>query len=124
MHTGRILLVDDDPDHLLISSTILRAQGYNTAALPGCDDMAVLLDLIGDFRPDLILMDHDMKGFCGTDLTRMLKSHADFDAIPIIYFSGREDIVQIAETSGADGYLSKPFKSPDLVEMVGKYLPV
>jgi two-component system cell cycle response regulator DivK len=107
-HEKRILLIDDDIDHLLICNLILRRRGYEVLTLAGCEKMDELVKAVETFLPDLIFLEHDMRGICGMDLARMLKSHDSFKSIPVIYFSGRDDIVRLAKQAGADNYLRKP----------------
>lgn len=118
----RILLIDDDLDHLLICNIVLRRKGYEVLTLAGCEKMEELEEAVGTFRPELIFLEHDMRGICGMDLIRMLKSHSEFKKIPVIYFSGRDDIVQLAKQAGADNYLRKPFVVDGLIDMVRRYL--
>jgi len=88
----------------------------------GCEDMEDLRATIRTFQPDLIYMDHDMKHICGDDLTRMLKAHPEFKAIPVIYFTGRSDIEELARKAGANGYFKKPFEIAGLLETTRIYL--
>ena len=118
----RILLIDDDPDHLILCNVTLRKRGYEVMALPGCENTDDLQEVMESFAPDLIFMDHDMHGICGADLARFLKSRPEYSETPIIYFSGRDDIVQLAKEAGADGYLRKPFESGSLIGMAESYL--
>jgi len=118
----RILLIDDDYDHLLTCSLILQRRGYEVLTLAGCEKMEELSAAVGTFKPGLIFMEHNMRGICGMDLTQMLKSHSEFKKIPVIYFSHRDDITQLAKQAGADGYLRKPFEVDGLINITGKYL--
>ncbi|MBS1664542.1 MAG: response regulator [Bacteroidetes bacterium] len=119
----RILLIDDDYDNLLACNLILQRRGFNVLTLPGCEKMDDLTDVLQTFQPQLIFMEHDMRGICGPDLTKMLKSNSEFKHIPIIYFSGRDDIASLAEQTKADGYLNKPLKVDTLMGITYKYLP-
>ena len=118
----RILLVDDDHDHLLVCNLILRRRGYDVLTMAGCERMDELAEAVEDFEPDLIFMDHDMRGICGTDLTRMLKSHPIYRTIPVVYFSGRDDIAELAKLTQADGHLAKPLEAERLVRIAGEFL--
>lgn len=118
----RILLIDDDLDHLLICNLLLRRDGYEVRTLAGCENMEELAKAVGTFQPDLIFLEHDMRGICGMDLTQMLKSHSVFKKIPVIYFSGRDDIALLAKQAGADSYLRKPLDVGSLMDMAQKYL--
>jgi len=118
----RILLIDDDYDHLLTCNLILQKRGYEVLTLAGCEKMEELITAAETFRPGLIFMEHNMRGICGMDLTQMLKSHPEFKKIPVIYFSHQDDIVQLAKQAGADGYLRKPIQVDGLIDITSKYL--
>jgi DNA-binding response OmpR family regulator len=118
----RILLIDEDFDHLLICSLFLQREGYEVRSMAGCEKMDDLIEMVGSFRPDLIFMDHDMRGICGMDLTKMLKSLEEFSGIHIIYFTDRSDIVKLANEAGADGYFRKPFDTNSLIGFTRRYL--
>src|SRR5580700_5201643 len=107
-----ILLVDDDVDHLCICSLILRRQNYVVLTLAGCNKMEELLEAVLAFRPGLIFMDHDMPGVCGIDATRMLKADPQSKSIPVIYFSGQDNVDKLAAEAGADDFLRKNFYMP------------
>ena len=116
-NTRRIVIVDDDADHLLISKLILERRGYDVLTLNNCNE---LIDQIRLFQPALIFMDHTMPAMTGLEATRLIKSVADCKDIPVIYFSIREDIKALAAEAGADDWLSKPFNLDDLVNKTGK----
>lgn len=121
--TKRILLIDDDFDHLLSCNLLLQKNGYKVLTMAGCEKMEELLETVAAFKPQLIFMEHDMRGICGMDLARMLKSQQEFSPIPIIYFSGRQDIVQLASQAGANDYFRKPYEIDGLIAIASKYLP-
>jgi CheY-like chemotaxis protein len=118
----RILLIDDDYDHLLVCNLILQREGYRVLTMAGCKEMDELTESVETFRPDLIFMEHDMRGICGTDLTRMLKSRPEYAGIPIIYFSGRQDIVELTKQTGANGYFKKPYEVDGLLAVTRRYM--
>jgi CheY-like chemotaxis protein len=117
-----ILLVDDDIDHLCICSLILRRQNYVVLTLAGFNKMEELLEAVRAFRPGLIFMDHDMPGVCGIDVTRMLKADPLAKSIPVIYFSGQDNVDKLAAEAGADDFLRKNFYMPKLLEITAKYM--
>jgi len=118
----RILIVDDDPDHLLICNLLFRRRGYEVLPLLGCDPFEVLTDAIDSFKPALIFMDHFMPGVSGLDAIKILKSHPVYRFIPIIYFSVHGDLALIAKEAGADGYFQKPFQSAELMKIAEKFV--
>ena len=116
-----VLLVDDDVDHLYICSLILRRQNYAVRTLAGCNKMEDLLETVRAFRPRLIFMDHDMPGVGGLDATRTLKSDPLLKSIPIVYFSGQDNVDQLAAAAGADDFLRKNVYMPKLLEIAARY---
>lgn len=116
-----ILLVDDDVDHLCLCSLILRRQNFTVRTLAGFNAPDQLLQTVRDFQPELIFMDHDMPGIGGFDATRILKSDPQSHSIPVIYFSGQDDVARLAAAAGADGFLKKSLYVPMLLELAAKY---
>jgi CheY-like chemotaxis protein len=116
----KILLVDDDLDHLSICKLILTNRGYNILVLWNTD---VLVEVVKDFMPDLIFMDHRMPRRDGIQATQLLKANESTKDIPVIYFSGVEKAEQFAKEAGADGFLPKPFNVESLLAAINKYLP-
>jgi len=118
----KILIVDDDPDHLLICNILFRRRGFNVLPLLGCNPIKDLTDAIDTFKPSLIFMDHFMPGITGFDAIKMLKAHPVYRSIPVIYFSVHGDLALIAQEAGADGYFQKPFQADDLLNIVDKFV--
>lgn len=118
----KILIVDDDPDHLIICNILFRRRGYDVLPLLGCDPFEELTDAIDIFRPSLIFMDHYMPGICGLDAIKMLKADPRYRSIPIIYFSIHDDLAAIAREAGADGHFQKPFQFSELLRIADKYV--
>lgn len=114
----KIMVVDDNSDHLLISKLVLERRGYEVLTLKDCDD---LLNEIRLFQPAVIFMDHDFPGMSGVDATRLIKDDVETRHIPVIFFSSRVDIKDLAAQAGADGCLSKPFQLEELVRIAGNY---
>jgi CheY-like chemotaxis protein len=116
----KILFIDDDLDHLSICKLILTNRGFNVLVLWNTD---VLLEVVKDFMPDLIFMDHRMPRRDGIQATRILKDHDGTRNIPVIYFSGVEKAEQFSRDAGADGFLPKPFNVETLLAAINNYLP-
>ncbi|HTR28634.1 MAG TPA: response regulator [Puia sp.] len=111
----KILLVDDDVDHLSICKLVLTNRGYNVLVLWSTN---VLVEVIKDFMPDLIFMDHRMPDMDGIQATNLIKSNPQISHIPVIYFTGTEKGEEFSKKAGADGYLAKPFKIDQMVALI------
>ena len=118
----RILIVDDDPDHLLICNLLFRRRGFDVLPLLGCDPIEELTDAIDSFKPTLIFMDHYMPGISGLDAIMILKANPLYRAIPIIYFSIHEDLGTIAKEAGADAHFRKPFQADELLKITYQFV--
>src|ERR1700730_17706494 len=112
----KIMVVDDEPDHVELCSRILERKGYQVQGVIGCEALEALLEAVLAFQPDLILVDHSMPHICGTDAVQMLKANPITKNIPIIYFSAHQDIIDLAAIAGADGLLRKPFDVEGLLQ--------
>ncbi len=116
---GKILLLDDNKDLLLIVQIILRGQGYDTVQA-GCIEEAV--QKIKIHRPSLILMDVFIKDEDGRELCRRLKKSSETNAIKIIMMSGIESDNTSFYTIGADDFMQKPFDYDDLLQRVQRQM--
>lgn len=111
--------MDDDVDHLSICKLVLTNRGYNVLVLWSTN---VLIEVIKDFMPDLIFMDHRMPDMSGIQATTLIKSNPLTQHIPVIYFTGMEKGEELAREAGANGYLAKPFKIEQVVALIEERL--
>jgi len=102
----RILLIDDSEITLQMEKAVLEQRGYEMQATTTLVEFERLLK---DFKPDLILTDIHMPEARGTDICRTLKNEYQTQDIPIVLFSSLNDdeLADLAQQVGADGYLSK-----------------
>jgi two-component system cell cycle response regulator DivK len=114
----KILLIDDDVDHLSICKLILTNRGYNVLVLWSTN---VLIEVVKDFMPDLIFMDHRMPDTDGIQATALVKSNPLIQHIPVIYFTGVERGEEFAKMAGADGFLPKPFKIDQMIALIERF---
>ena len=121
-HLKKIMIVDDDADHLLAVNLIFQRKGYEVRPLLGCESLEMLREEVRRFRPDLIFMDHDMPVVCGSDAVKMLKAHPVFRQIPVVYFSAHDRIEALARAAGADTWLKKPYPLGRLMEVTEQFL--
>lgn len=116
----RILVVDDDP---MIRRFILEALGERYRVLAVSNGLE-LTRLMGEFKPDLVLLDVMMPWIDGLQLCRTIKTHPDWTKTPVIFVSGRKSPadVQRGLRQGASAYLTKPFRLVELYEKIGSLL--
>jgi two-component system, cell cycle response regulator DivK len=102
-----ILIVDDDAPSRLLASATLEDDGYDVA-MAGSAEEAV--GMIGRRRPDLILMDIQLPGMDGLELTRRLKSDHATAPIPVVALTAHTMPLheRAAKAAGCAAFLSKP----------------
>ena len=116
-----VMIVEDNELNMRLFNDLLQSQGYNTVRSADGKDV---LRLARQHRPNLILMDVQLPGVSGVELTRTLKADAELRTIPVIAvtaFAMKGDEEKIRE-SGCDGYLSKPISIPVFLETVAKFI--
>ncbi len=112
-----ILLLDDSTITLEMEKAVLEDRGYKVAIASNLLEFQKELDA---FQPEIILTDLMMPDISGKDIVRVLKQDFHTEKIPIILFSSKPDdeLAQIAEQAGADGFLSKSHGIEKLGDMV------
>ena len=111
---ARVLVVDDDAALAEMVQIVLQREGYVTY---WCDNGADALDSCTGFNPDLILLDLMLPGRNGIEVCRDIRRTS---GVPIIMLTARSETADVVSglESGADDYVSKPFKTKELVARV------
>jgi CheY-like chemotaxis protein len=121
MGRPKILVVDDEPDVRNLVARLLGPIGEVALAVDGSDALDRIL--AGD-RPDLIVLDLMMPKMDGLTLTRELKKDPNLARIPIVILTAKTGARDMVEgiNAGARHYVTKPFKSEELLGKVRKAL--
>jgi len=117
----RILVVEDQEDNRKIVRDLVTASGYELVEAATGEEG---LEVAARERPDLILMDIQLPGIDGYEVTRRIKADPDLRQIPIIAvtsfaLSGDD---KKAFAAGCDGYVTKPFSPRLLLAKIKEYL--
>jgi CheY-like chemotaxis protein len=116
-----VLIVDDNPGNMKLTSFLLDKEGYEVRTATSGPEALVVLRT---FRPRLILMDLQMPGMDGLELTRMLKTDpatASILVLAVTAYAMKGD-EQRAIDAGCDGYVSKPIDTRTFPGLVAKLL--
>ena len=121
MSGRRILVVDDNLLNVELVRFILESAGFELSIV---NDATQAVDHIRAQSPDLILMDIQLPGIDGLELTRRLKADPETCGITVVAFTayamkGDETKMRAA---GCDGYLSKPINVATFADQVRGYL--
>ena len=116
-----ILVVDDNPVNLRLLRMLLVGESYDVRT---AGDAAEALAILQQFRPRLILMDLQMPGMDGFELTRRLKGDAatrDIVIIALTAYAMKGD-EERARAAGCDGYVSKPIDTRSFPDLVARHI--
>ena len=117
MKQRNVLIVDDNPMNMKLVRVLLTGEGYQvrTAA-----DALEALDILKEWRPLLILMDIQLPGIDGLELTRRLKADPGTEQIIIIgltAYAMKGDEGRIL-AAGCDAYIAKPIDTRTLPDVI------
>lgn len=111
----RVLVVDDDPDNLVLIGDLLEVFGATVTKLK---DGQSVLDLVDEFAPTVILLDLAMPNIDGWELHKRLRAKANLDGVPIIALTALAmptDVERVLAV-GFTAYISKPFRVQGLLD--------
>lgn len=119
--TPTILVVDDDETNLALARALLEADGFAVAT---ATDAMSTFDVLKDVDPALILMDIQLPGMDGWELTRRLKKNVVTSHIPIIAVTayGQHGDAERAREAGFDEFVAKPVSTRELPAIIRKHL--
>src|SRR5690606_22830734 len=117
----RILIVDDNPTNLKLVTYLVKANGYDVDTAGDAD---AALRAIAAAHPDLILMDLQLPGMDGLELTRRVKGDpetSDIKIIAVTAYAMKGD-QERALDAGCDGYVTKPIDTRALPALIAAQL--
>lgn len=110
----QVLLIDDNPLQLTVRETVLRNAGFQVSAATTAESALATMRVLSD-RIGVVVTDHLMPGFTGSELVRQIR--ALHNCTPIIVLSGLPEAEH--EYEGLDViFRNKPFPPPELIELV------
>lgn len=117
----RILVVDDEPVIVRLMEFVLEKQGYTVRTAADGDEA---LRVVGEYQPDLIVLDVMMPRKDGYTVAETIRSDPDLARMPIIMLSAKAQDTDVEQgmAAGADIYLTKPFEPDGLLEIVARCL--
>lgn len=121
MSSKKILIVDDEPNIVLSLDYLVRKKGYEPfIARNGGEAISIAKEQF----PDLVILDIMMPDIDGYEVCKLLKNDAQLMHAKIIFLSAksRQEDVQKGLDMGADAYLTKPFSTKRLMQVIGELL--
>lgn len=121
MDAKPILIVEDNPINLMLIKTLLSFKGYELRTAGNAEEALKVLET---FQPKLILMDIQLPGMDGLELTRQLRANPKFQNVIILAVTAyaMKGDKEKALAAGCDGYIAKPIDSRMFMDIIAEYL--
>jgi CheY-like chemotaxis protein len=112
-----VLIADDEPHLRLLVSITIESDDYEVIEAADGDEA---WQAIHSHRPDVVLLDVQMPGRTGLELTRAIKTDPSLSQTRVILLSSKAQATDVAAgmAAGADLYLTKPFSPIELIGAV------
>lgn len=112
---SKILVVDDDPDILMLTKTILSLHNFNVEAIINWEDIE---DRLINFKPDLVLLDVSLNGADGRDICKKIKHAEETKHLPVVLFSANLGMENEIANCLAGDFIAKPFEISNLLKTI------
>ena len=121
MKKNRILVVEDEESLLKLESILLSSKGYSVT---GVMDGRSALEEVTANKPDLVILDIMLPEIDGFEVCRRIKEDSATSHIPVLILTAKKNSQDIArgQQVGCDAYITKPFKSAKVLDMVQELL--
>lgn len=117
--SGRILVLEDDPDQNLLICDVLAADGHTCLPARSVDEAERLL---AAQPPALAILDMNLPGRSGLEALAIIRRTPDLADIPVIVVTANPQFQHQAEDLGTDLFLVKPLSLAQLRTLVQRYL--
>jgi CheY-like chemotaxis protein len=112
-----VLVVDDSIDNLELTQILLEGEGFEVRL---AENAKAAQKTLQTYRPQLILMDIQLPGMDGLELTRLIRQTPELDNVAIVALSAyaMKADEENALAAGCDGYITKPIDTRTFVSAV------
>ena len=120
--TQKILVVDDEANIVISLEFLMQQAGFEVAVARDGEQALLQMD---EFRPDLVLLDIMLPLRDGFEVCQKIRENPAWSRVKVLMLSarGRELEVSKGLALGADGYVTKPFSTRELMAQVRRLLP-
>lgn len=117
----QVLVIDDDVDTQAVVKGLLQSSGYRVLV---CDSAERAFDVLRLNRVDLIILEWSLPAMSGVEFCQRIRRDKRLRELPLIFLSTHSSTERLREAflSGANDYVSKPFRGPELAARVASLL--
>jgi two-component system phosphate regulon response regulator PhoB len=110
---SRVLVVDDDPDLQQVMRCMLRANGFEVTTVSTAEEA---FSYVRGLDVDLLVLDCNLPGMSGLEFVRRIRCEPCCGRLPVLFLTAHcsPDDVAEAFSAGADDFVGKPFRAPEL----------
>lgn len=121
MQKKRVLIVEDEESLLKLETILLTVKGYEVS---GASTGKEALEKLASDAFDLVLLDVMLPDIDGYEICRRIKEHPLHAGIPVVMLTAKKssEDQKRGTLCGSDAYLTKPFKSAMIIEVIEKLL--
>jgi CheY-like chemotaxis protein len=118
---AKIVVMEDDAGTRMLVASVLKKDGHEVAS---AEDGAQGLQLVLQNRPDLVISDVQMPVMNGFQMLAALRQNSQIAGVPVILLTSLQERshMRLGMTTGADDYITKPFRPAELREAVAAQL--
>jgi DNA-binding response OmpR family regulator len=118
-HYGiKVLVTDDDPDTLLLSTMLLKDEGFEVYEARTAEECLIT---VKELHPDMVLLDVMLPDKRGTEVCKLIKNDPDLQSTFVVLVSGilvSSDYQAEGLDVGADGYMIKPMTNREFIARI------
>ena len=121
-----VMIIDDSLTVRKIIETSLKREGFESVSYPDGIEAIRALNEKRHRTPDLVILDIGLPKMDGYEVARHLKTKSQFGNTVIIMLSGRDGVIDRLKgrLAGAKDYLTKPFRTQDVMSVIHSHLNV
>jgi DNA-binding response OmpR family regulator len=121
MQKKRVLIIEDEESLLKLETILLTVKGYDVT---GVTTGTGALEKLSEETFDLVLLDIMLPDIDGFEVCRQIRKNTRTSKVPVVMLTARKSLEDQERGSecGADAYLTKPFKSAMIIEVIESLL--
>lgn len=120
MYTPQALIIDDNPNNVLVLQQLLSLDQIASVTLSTANNLPAELDELSDI--DIVFLDLEMPGMNGYDALSVIKTHPNFATAKVVAYSVHISELHTVSEIGFDGFFGKPLDAESFSEQLRRIM--